>query len=100
MLDYDSPGEDDLDEICKRHDLCYDFQGRNSLECDRRLVEELEGLNADPTNWDNSPQIADDVIYASVYLGLMRFYFKQRVKNAEFDKWLRENPEGVLPLMP
>ncbi|MBI4798571.1 MAG: hypothetical protein HY794_07545 [Desulfarculus sp.] len=65
--DYNAPGEDDMDEIFKSHDLCYDANGRDSLECDKKLYSELEALDPDPQNWDNPPVADGDIDYAKRY---------------------------------
>lgn len=82
---YDAPGEDDLDETCKSHDLCYDVHGRDCLECDRKLYEDLNALDPDPRNWTNPPTTQDDIDYAERYRKLAMALFLIKIKAAELE---------------
>lgn len=94
----DKTPEDDLDAICKRHDTCYDNEDR--LTCARRLVEEIAALDPDPRKWKNPPQTEDDIAYAKTYMGLAEFWFRFHVRSGEVADLYRDDPEGLLPMMP
>jgi len=94
---YDPPGDDDLDEVCKSHDLGYDTNGRDNLDVDRKLVKELEDLDPDPRKWSKPPETEEDIAYASAYRTSAMWGFSLKVKKAELEKWLKESPPGSPP---
>jgi len=94
---YDSPGEDDLDEICKMHDLGYDTHGRDSLEVDKKLVENLKALDSDPRKWSKPPATKEDMEYARDYILLMRLYFSGKINKKELEDWLQSPPANTVP---
>ena len=36
---------DIIDAACKKHDMCYYYQGRDNPECDKALVKDMEDLD-------------------------------------------------------
>ena len=46
---------DSADACYMRHDLCYD-SGQGKKSCDKKLVDELRSLPADPRNWPMPPR--------------------------------------------
>jgi len=87
---YDEPADDDLDEVCKQHDMGYDVNGRDSLDVDRKNVADLEKLDPNPENWSTPPETDDDLAYAYWYRKMAAQLFRLRVKQAELDKLLRK----------
>jgi hypothetical protein len=88
---YDAPGDDDLDEACKSHDLCYDAHGRDCLECDRKLYEDLNALDSDPQYWASPPATQDDVDYAKRYRNMAIGLFWMKIKAAEIENAIKGN---------
>ncbi|MFH1033981.1 MAG: hypothetical protein V1806_05690 [Pseudomonadota bacterium] len=82
---YDAPGDDDMDEIFKDHDLCYDVHGRDCIECDRKLYKDFNKLHPDPRNWANPPETQQDIEYAKRYRSVAMMLFYGKIKAAELE---------------
>jgi len=95
---YDPPSDDDMDELCKMHDLAYDSGGRDSLEADRALLTKLRALDPDPSKWRNPPETEEDIEYARWYRAFAILAFHFRIRNAEIEEWLNSTPLGSPPL--
>lgn len=85
----DASPADDMDQACKNHDDCYGAGGKNL--CDRKLVEELRSLPADPRQW-KYPPAEDEVKDAAAFR-------KWAIRWFEVQIFLREYGERlVFPL--
>lgn len=94
---YDLPGDDDLDEVCKNHDLGYDTYGRDNLSVDKRLVEELKQLDPDPKKWRNPPATDEDVKYAKYYRKFAISWFSRQIAVKEMLKAIQEHTGSIVP---
>jgi hypothetical protein len=85
----DTTPEDDLDEICKEHDDCYDQGG--SDECDRRIVENIEALPKDPRKWREPPP-ESEIDATMSFMGITKFYFKYKINERELREQTDDGP--------
>lgn len=86
--------EDDMDAIFAQHDSCYDMF--ETIKCDRRLVNALEGLAEDPRMWRNPPTTEDDIAYAKKYREHAIWWFKASIARFE----MRESAKYDLVVAP
>jgi len=79
----DASPADDMDQACKNHDDCYDAAG-DQYPCDRRLVEELEALPADPKTWEHPPPVGSH-FSASMFRRMAIMWFRARIYKMEME---------------
>ena len=87
---------DDMDARFRDHDDGYDKceispSSRDCrLECDKKLVRDLESLSADPMGWDIPPNTSAKIEDGLNYRDWALFYFKGRVWYREIENTLGE----------
>ena len=80
--------EDLMDEAYMRHDYCYD--GRDEIECDRDLIEDLENLPNNPQDWSTVRMSPAEIEYAKNYKWWALWWFRRRVERHEMRESAKE----------
>lgn len=56
--------EDDIDELCKEHDICYEERGAHNSECDKDLRRYLLAIRFHPAVEQSCLKVRDHVLFA------------------------------------
>ena len=55
---------DDIDEMCKEHDICYVSRGRNDVQCDKDLRRNMLAMQFEPAHKSRCMKVRNQVLYA------------------------------------
>lgn len=82
------PPIDSLDSLYEDHDYCYGKSGEqqfysvSKIDCDKELIQQLQGLDEDPQKWPHPPRSGEDLEYAKKFRADSLNYFEAKADYA------------------